>query len=198
METFAQPVSLKDTLGYLMKSEPKPAVRLDSRGSFVTGTNVRIAGIKAGISFADRLEFGIGYQWLVSDHRKFYPSDTPNGYALTDLKLRYGSFYSEYTFFAKKYWSVTVPVQLGLGQSFYLEQRKQGNNIRHGRGLVWLYEPAMITDFYFLRYFSVGGGIGYRLMLLNNKSIDERFSAPVYMYRFRVFFGKIYRDLRPQ
>jgi hypothetical protein len=52
----------------------------------------------------------------------------------------------------------------------------------------------MTIEHRFLKYFAAGGGVGFRLMLKNNTALDERFSAPIYLLRFRILFEELYRD----
>lgn len=194
----SQPVNLIDSLGALLKTTPKPLLKLDSRNSFITGVPVNLFGVKSGVQFSDRLEMGIGYQWLKSQHMRLI---SPTG-SLVDvkeiamLKFRYFVVYGEYTFFSAKHWTITVPVQIGVGNSFLLLNNEKFDRLKMKKGGVFLYEPAMLTDFHFLRYFSIGGGVGFRLMLVNNKSLSDRFTSPNYTLRFRINFGKLWRDIK--
>jgi len=198
-QTNAQPVNLTDSLSALLSTQPKPLLKMDSRNSFVTGIPVSLLGVKAGVQFSNRLELGLGYQWLKSQHTRVV---TPSGSndeekKQAELKFRYFVVYGEYTFFSAENWTITVPVQVGVGNSFLLLDDGKYKGLKLKKGGVLLYEPAMLTDFHFLRYFSVGGGVGFRLMLINNKALSDRFTSPNYILRFRINFGKLWRDLKP-
>jgi len=197
---FSQTISLRDSLSYLLRKEPKPVIKLDSRNSFITGTSVRMLGVKAGYEFGERLGFGVGYQWLNSEHKRLIDQSSDDMISPTvgELKFNYFLVYGEYTFYSGKNWTVTVPAQIGIGRNYLVARSPSNDRKVHDSGLVWLYEPSMLVDYYFLRYFSLGGGFGYRLMLVNNKKIEDRFTAPTYTFRFRVFVGKLWRDLKLQ
>ena len=71
-----------------------------------------------------------------------------------------------------------------------------GVNIKQNEGLIVLYEPAMILEYAVLPFIGIGGGVGYRLMLKNNKAINERFTAPTYKLVFSLKLGVLYKQLR--
>lgn len=109
---------------------------------------------------------------------------------LADVRMVYGSAYFEYAFHHDEDWRIILPVQLGAGLSWL-----QDDGFNSQRGLVVLYEPSMAIEYGFLDYFAIGGQIGLRLMLINNKDIDKQFTAPTWGLRFRVKLGKLRRDI---
>jgi hypothetical protein len=38
----------------------------------------------------------------------------------------------------------------------------------------------------------VGAGFGYRIMLKNNRDIEQQFTSPVYALRLRLIFDELY------
>jgi len=44
-----------------------------------------------------------------------------------------------------------------------------------------------------LKILGVGIGLGYRIMLKNNRAIDQQFTSPVYALRVRLIFDELYR-----
>ena len=63
-------------------------------------------------------------------------------------------------------------------------------------GISWIiiYEPAMTIEYKFLKYFGIGGGVGFRLAIKSNQQIKESFTAPEYILRFKIYSGDIYKD----
>ncbi|MDG1766408.1 MAG: hypothetical protein P8H98_06410, partial [Flavobacteriales bacterium] len=106
-------------------------------------------------------------------------------------RMLYGSAYFEYAFHHEEDWRIILPVQLGAGMSWLQNQTGENSN----RGVVLLYEPSMAIEYSFLDYFAIGGQIGLRLMLINNRDIDKQFTAPTWGLRFRVKLGKLKRDI---
>jgi hypothetical protein len=182
---IAQPAALGDTLKLAFSEEPKLIGRLEARTSFITGQPVQVRGIQGGANFGDRVAVGIGYHWLQSRITSINPEDEQER-----LLFRYVAPFFEYSFLHKKRWLVSIPLRIGIGGS---SVKSESGKI--DRGGVFLYEPAMTIEYQFLKYFGIGVGAGYRFMLVNNKSIDQKFNSPVYLFKFKVQLGKIYADL---
>lgn len=174
---IAQPAALGDSLRFAFSQEPKLMGRLEARTSFITGNPVQVRGLQVGVNFGNRVAVGIGYHWL-------QPEDEQER-----LLFRYVAPFFEYSFLHKKRWLVSIPLRIGIGGSS--EETESG---KIDRGGVFLYEPAMTIEYQFLKYFGIGVGAGYRLMLVNNKAIDQKFNSPVYLFKFKVQLGKIYAD----
>lgn len=193
----SQPVNLGDSLRHYFQEEGKFIIRIDTRNSFITGRTAQIRGIKAGISYGDRLSIGIGYNWLkkgFDQNLNLGPDD--NQYSVnSQLHFMFISPFAEYVFYVKRGFSVAIPIQIGLGTSWLSYNDIAGNKARTDRKFIMLYEPAMTVEQKFLKYFAVGGGIGYRLMLKNNKEVDARFTSPIYLIRLRILFLEIYNNI---
>lgn len=190
--------SLSDSLQKALAQEPVFFGKVSTRNSFVTGVPVRTFGIKGGVNFDDRLSFGMGFHWL--ERGKNYNFNLESGQQEErELRLSYASAFCEYSFIHRKHWQVTIPVSFGVGRSWELrnplpelEGFKKTDALNHST--VVLYEPGMIAEYLFLKYFGIGGGVGFRLMLKRNKLIDQQFTAPIWELRFRVRFGELWKD----
>jgi hypothetical protein len=44
-----------------------------------------------------------------------------------------------------------------------------------------------------MKVLGVGVGLGYRIMLKNNRGIEQQFTSPVYALRVRLIFDELYR-----
>ena len=190
----AQSVNLSDSLNNVFKQPLTPVLKLDTRNSFVTGRSAQIWGVKAGVSFGKRMNLGLAYSWLHSDISK--PLSEPNQNMSGLIRLRYFGPFAEYTFYRKGNWEATVPLQLGFGKSFLIEESGEVSG-RINEGNIFLYEPAMVVDYKVLNLISIGGGVGYRLMLVNNRNLDQRFTAPVYMIRARLLLENWIKLVKP-
>ncbi len=190
----AQQVGLTDTIRNAFDKKPSISFRLNTRNSFVTGKPIATRGAKVGWSFGDKVSVGAGVHWI--EHNTYTGATIENGIpTLSEVRMMYGSVFFEYSFIYKKRWQVFIPVQLGVGVSRNRYFNNAGvNEFREG-GAVILYEPGMIAEYSFLKYFGVGAGGGVRLMLLNNRRIDEQLTAPIWEVRFKVRFGELLNDL---
>src|SRR5690606_38875424 len=97
--------------------------------------------------------------------------------------------------FRNEKWEHTIPIQVGFGNAWYEHREYNGISVRENYKPVILYEPAMTTQYKLVPWFGVGVGIGYRVLLLNNRNLNENLNSPVYVFRLKVFFGEIYRSL---
>ncbi len=159
---------------------------MDARNSFVTASYSKVKGVKIGLSYHKVFKLGIGYSWMKTD---YYPERFDDS---TNLRLGYGNAFLEYTFFQTKHWQFEIPIQIGLGRISY--------NSPEGRILekqwVPIWEPAMTFEYLFLRYFGVGVGAGYRLVIKPKNPIQEQFTSPIYIFKFKIYFGDIYNDAK--
>ncbi len=194
-----------DSIRYFMKQDGSFMAKFDTRHSFISSRHGRIFGLKFGVDFADRVSFGGGINWLTNrgdlERELSFPDTTVNG----GLAFWYLSPFFEYTFFEDPNWKLSMPVRIGLGgaEFSYWDPEKE-KKIKRGK-LLFSYEPVLTAQYKFLRYFGVGTGIGYRIIALDRSLIPSRFdqdpyrfTSPIYIFRFKVFFGKMYRDVFPQ
>jgi hypothetical protein len=192
VSSFSQTINLGDSLKNVLKNKPIPTARIDSRNSFVSGRNARVQGIKAGFTFRKTLTLGLGYSWLVSDIKERIGPGETGGEG--QLKMRYMSVFGEYTFYRKGPWEATIPLQIGLGNSF-LQVKESGKKKKIDSNPVLLYEPIMTIEYKVLNLIGIGGGVGYRIMLQNNKDINYQFTSPIYVIKMRLIFEEIYKKV---
>ena len=191
----AQAVNLSDSLKDIFKSKPSPSLKLDSRNSFVTGQSARMAGIKAGASFKKTMVIGFGYSWLLSDLNQ----PTPVGYGLGEsrINMRYFGPFVEYSYFRKYPWESIIGANLGYGYIF-LRPTEGSSKEKIWRTNAFVYEPSMAIDYKIGGWVAVGVGLGYRLVIRGSKDIEQNFTAPVYVLRFRILFDKIEPIIRKE
>ncbi|MBR9830625.1 hypothetical protein GYB57_00630 [bacterium] len=192
---FAQ--SFERDIRDALKTKPVLDLRLDSRHSFINQSGVNVFGVKGGIEFDRKLRFGLGFNILSTPLRTSI-SYLENGILKTSDQARlvfyHVSPYTEYVFYKGERWEVSIPVQFGIGNSYYTLNTDNGR-INRNRQFILTYEPAITAQYKILKYFGLGFGVGYRLMIVDNKAVKESFNSPVYIFRFKIFFGEIYKDL---
>ena len=190
-----QAVNLSDSLKDIFKSKPSPSLKLDSRNSFVTGQSARMAGIKAGVSFKKTMVIGFGYSWLLSDLKQ--PTPTAYGIGESRVNMRYFGPFVEYSYFRKYPWESIVVANLGYGYIF-LRPTEGNSKEKIWRTNAFVYEPSMAIDYKIGGWVAVGIGLGYRLVMRGSKEIEQNFTAPVYVLRFRILFDKIEPIIRKE
>lgn len=191
--TNAQTINLSDSLYRILKNKPTPTAKFDSRNSFVTGNSAKVFGIKAGLSFNRTLTIGIGYNWIATDLTA--PVRVNAQWFDGEIHMRYIAPFLEYSFYKKGNWEAMVPVQLGFGRSFQQAKTPSGD-VNLNIGQVILYELGMNVEYKIMNVVGVGGGLGYRLMLKNNRTMEQQFTSPVYVLRIRLIFDEILKRAR--
>lgn len=192
LTSFSQ--SFEQELKEALTEKPKFEFRFDSRNSFINQNGVRVIGVKAGIQFDKKLSFGLGYNQLWSKIKKEISVDN-NIYQGT-IGYYYFSPYVEYAFYKDEKWQLSIPVQFGLGESFYTYRIAEKRKVL-ARKFVFSYEPAIAFEYRFLDYFGAGMGVGYRLMIASNKELDEQFTSPVYIFKLKIYFERLWEDIKP-
>ncbi|MBI2967449.1 MAG: hypothetical protein HYY40_06520 [Bacteroidetes bacterium] len=169
-----------------LRQKPKITVNLDTRNAFITNGRVKFTGIKAGLDFGKTIKFGAGYHFL----------QTPIYRDTLQFRVAYVALYGEYIFLKSKRWEFSLPVQLGAGNSSYeYTDNTTGLKNRINEKMIVLYEPALAAQYKFFKWLGFGMGMGYRIMLVNNKAIDEKMTSPIYVFHLKVFPGVIIRGI---
>lgn len=189
------PAQLFDSIARFVQEPPRPVVRLDMRGSFVSNQNVRLFGVKVGLEHAHRFQYGVGYSFLFTPVTGEVEVD---GLGPAPSRLRVGLVtpYVDYAFYQRGPWEVHLPVQIGIGGGSIVYEDKEGNTRKWARTGLITYEPTMNVQYRFLRYFAVSAGWGFRLVIQTGDDLGENLNAPTYMLGLRVFFEDIRRDLQ--
>jgi hypothetical protein len=167
-----------------------PSFKFDTRNSFITGSSAKIYGIKAGVNFGKRLSVGIGYNFIGTELKE---DVLVNDQKLTaDIRMNYVAPFIEYSFYQRGPWELITPIQFGVGNSLLQYSTTEGKLVIN-KSRVVLYEPGMAFEYKILKVLGVGVGFGYRIMLKNNRAIDQQFTSPVYALRVRLIFDELYK-----
>ncbi len=179
--TKAQPVNLKDSFKGVFESKPTVTAKWDTWGTFIGGRTFNTQALKAGAEFNEKLVLGFGYNWLSNG---VYLSALDRGInQQCSFELHYFGPYAEFDFFKSGHWRGTLPIQLGIGNSFLKYYDSEGSRVIIKKEQVILYEPAMSFSYDIANLFEVGAGFGYRIMLKNNNSIDQPLTSPNFVVR---------------
>ncbi|MBI5219825.1 MAG: hypothetical protein HY958_12935 [Bacteroidia bacterium] len=199
--SFSCSAQFLDSLKTFLKQKPRIAFRFDTKTSFISANNVSIWGINLGLDFDKKLKTGFGYYFLFSDFSKNKVVSRENNLPDTSVNARlnfnYGGIFVEYVFYNKKRWEICFPLHLGIGVSKY---RYDLNKLPYETEprLMGLYEANLCAQYRIFFWLGVGGGIGYRLMLIDNRMNDESFTSPIYSVKVKIFFGDLYRKYFPK
>lgn len=179
---------------------PRLDLRLDARTSFITNNPARIVGVKLGVDFNDKVKVGIGYNWLRSTilNNEYINKGLGRTEIYTRLVLRYFSPYFEYTYHNSPKLELSIPVMIGLGTSHYTPLNVQDSPFYTSNPrMVVFYEPSSTGLYKPIKWFGIGFGIGYRLVFVGNRGLNQNFNSPIYVLRAKLLLGEIYRSIGP-
>lgn len=186
----AQTINLGDSLRDVFRQRVSPSVKFDTRNSFITGRTATVYGVKGGVNFGARLSVGLGYNFIGTELTEDVHFE--GELVRADIRMNYIAPFVEYSFYQRGPWVVSAPIQFGIGNSFLCYDSGTGAR-NFSRGRVVVYEPGMAFEYKILKVIGVGAGIGYRIMLKNNRDIQQQFTSLVYALRARLIFDEIYR-----
>jgi len=191
---------LLDSFKVILKSKSTLDLRIESRYSFIDNDFAGISGIRVGVSFRRKLRFGGGVSWLKNDIAENVYLTNENGYLVSTpryLKLAYLCLYADFVFYKTKRWQVSVPIQTGIGATWFQYQRAYELNSANKK-LLLLYEPGISTHFKVFKWFGLGAAVGYRFTIKNNSDINYRLSSPTYALKILFWADQLYYDLFPK
>jgi len=201
---FAQSSDQNKGLGIDFKDKPTIFFMYDRNYSFVESKLASTSGLKIGLEFSKKLKLGIGYSWLNNDvvEKKTVITDLGNDTSLNaKLTMRMGILYSEYIFYDKSNWQFSMPVQLGIGTSYFTYYESMGDLVEKKKlsqeGIGMLNVTGMAT-YRVLKWFGLSAGAGVRLMIVDNNNVDQNLNGPIFAFRIRIFFGEIYKSFFPK
>ena len=177
-------VDMFDAISKSLKTKPKVFISSDTKNSFISSRAGLFFGAKLGLEFDNTFRIGLGFSGLFN---KTY-SGYINGIKKSEenLNFNYVSLFAEYIYNNQKKYDFALPVALGFGYSWLGDFETSPS-----RDFVILYETQLIGTYYPISYLGIGAGVGYRIMLLNNSYIDEKFTAPIYSIKLKINFGEI-------
>lgn len=179
-----------------MDNKPKIIFKFDTRKSFIDNSNVTVFGWKVGVEFNKKIRIGGGFNNLTEDHSrnldKVYFGD--NGIDTLGegvLNFSYICYFVDYVLLSRPKWEISYPIQLGIGASHYRYTDEEVGLVERDKGTVVLLETAITGHYKLTKWFGIGMGVGYRLMLVNNNELDSKFNSPIYIFKLKVFLASI-------
>ncbi len=188
---------------WCLKQKPHLFLKLDSRNSFIYNSRVKIFGIKGGVSYGKRLSFGIGYNQLQPPshnfNRQVYYTNQDNvrDSVTSTLSMFYVSAHVEYIFYQSKHWELSMPLQIGLGQTYY-KYELYGKRRTKDANLNFIYEPAVSIEYKFVKWVGVGADAGFRFMVTGDRKLNQKFNSPTYSFKLLIYYSEIYKSLFPK
>ncbi len=176
-----------DSIRVSLTHKPKFYADFNTRNSFIANSRAQVRGILGGVTFNNNFTLALSYNWLITEFNTISPENDTSA-----LKMRYVAPFVSYSFLEKKNLQLSVPVYFGFGQTLYENTKKEKTNAH----FIFTYEPSMKATYRVFKYVGISAGIGYRVLLIGNRFIDENFNSPTYTVGVKLFMGDIYSDVK--
>lgn len=188
------PFFLSSALAQETSKKIKFLAKFETRNSFVQTHHVTMLGVRAGFEFKFPVRCGIGYYWMLTniDSKLYNPIDFGLIDPTAQPKMRYAIGYIDYSFYNEDDWTISVPVQIGVGETYY----RSSESDRFANGLIVPMEAGVAVDYLFTDWVGFGVGLGYRVLLKGNKQVKENFNSPYYQIRLNILFTEIFRGIK--
>jgi hypothetical protein len=192
-----------DTIKDCLKQKPQLFAKLDGRNSFIENSRAKIFGLKLGVTYGKRLSFGLGYNQLYSratafDKKIYFIDSRGEPYPiLARLHMYYFSVHAEYAFYQTKHWELSMPLQFGIGKSYYT-YRFLGKEFKRDEAFNFIYEPAISIEYKFVKWIGLGADVGYRFMIASDKDLNKSFTSPTYAFKLLIYYSEIFKSLFPK
>jgi hypothetical protein len=163
--------------------------KFEGRNAFVRTHHALFLGVRAGVELKFPIRLGVGYYWMQShfDSNLYDGREYPDAGKTAQPRMRYAIAYAEYTFWQEDDWSLSVPVQMGFGETFYATDLDK----HVANDFVMPLEAGIDVGYMFVRWAGIGVGLGYRVMLIDNAKVKENFNSPYYQVRLNLVFSEL-------
>lgn len=166
----------------------------NNRFSYFNKNLYSILGFKMGFTMLKKHKVGIGFNYLYS-HIYDNSSLTINNitYELkSPLKYYFITGFYEPIFYQNKHWELSVPIHLGIGESYFLYWLN-GNRMVYDKSTIINMEVVVGGHYKFFWWMGVGSGVGYNYNLKTNNFIEQDFNGPVFYAKIKIFVGDIFK-----
>ena len=181
-----------DSIEIALKHKPTLDLKFESRNSFFANEWAKVSGLRVGANFNKTFKVGLGYSWL--QKKVPHTISIENKYTQADFLFHYGTAYAEYTFYNIKPFSMAIFASIGGGRSWDRYIDINGNRQTANSSFVFVYEPYMTGMIDVLKYFAVGGGMGFRIAVSGDKFSNQRLNTLIYVFKLQVKISDILND----
>ncbi len=190
----------RDTLHEAFVSKKTFDGRYESKNSFSEGDRIEVVSFKLGVTFGKKISIGGGYAYLnTSLSKRTLLPDISGSVAMKEnrLNFRYLCYYIDFVFYKSKRWQLSSQVEFGAGLSKFEFLPNGLRNNRVGK-FICLYNPAINIKFKIFKWLGLGGTIGYRFMLINDKTIGRKLNSPLYSAGVFIYWNELALALFPK
>jgi hypothetical protein len=192
--SFNSSAQFFDTIQSSLQHKPRMEFKFESRNSFFANEWAVIRGVRVGLDFDKTFKVGLGYSWLSKEIQ--HSITVSDKQVNADYFFHYGVVYGEYTFYRVKPFSMSIYASVGGGRSWDRYIDLHGDRQTANSSFVFVYEPYMTGMVDVLKYFAIGGGMGFRLVATGNEFSRSRLNTLIYVFKLKVKVVELIDDLQ--
>lgn len=184
------------------KRSLSPFLVFDSYYSFIGNKSADVWGFKGGVKIDEKWRLGVGYNLLSSDivEKKVLPGKellfAKNDTVKAQLFFRYFPVMAEYIHYNKGNWQISTPLQVGYGQSYFQYFDKNDNKRRIFKKGVVASQLGVNAQYKIIKWVGLTAGVGYRVMLVNNKEIDAKMNSPIFAVGIKIYLSEVIKSIK--
>ncbi len=191
---------LADTIKYSLQQKPKFFITLASFNTFIDHQYANINRLKMGLSYNQRLRFGISLSSLSNNAVVTQLHITENNLVYTtngELNFSFVSLSAEYFFYNNYPWQSTItPFHIGFGGANYRYIRRPDRKSTFTpTETIILYQPEISAQYNIFQWLGVGATTGYRISLYRSKKQTQHLDAALFALDIRLFLDEVYKIL---
>lgn len=173
----------------------RPQFRLDNRLTFLNNQRITISGLDAGVLLKNKLRITLGYYWA-SDQPTSLKKTLDNVEYPGRFDMNYGSLNMEFIYLNKRFFSLGMPLEFGLGSNSLYYQSEANNLLPEKQsGILALSYFGLSATFKPIRWIGLKAAFGYRKTLYN-KVQQLRYDGIYTSVGLAVDFREIITDYR--
>jgi hypothetical protein len=173
----------------------RPYFSIDNRNSFINGRKAQFGGIQLGVILFEEHTLGIGLYGITQQSKAKYRVLDDTISAQKSISLNYFTLFYEFSFFERKHFDISLPIEVGLGgYDIKWENSRTGRLYRERKGGIILTGIGVQPTWMPLPWVGVSFLVGYRLVLDNATS--ENFNGLYYNLGLNFDLRQIYRDIK--
>jgi hypothetical protein len=157
----------KDSIQIMKGKLIRPQFKFDNRLTWYEGQTLVINGFDVGVLLKDKLRLTLGYYKMNDDLNAFRKTiDSVDTGSL--IKMNYGSINSEFIYKDTRFFSLGMPLEIGVGQnSLNYKNFKTDEIYKVESGILVLTYFGLSASFKPIRWIGLKGIVGYRKTVIN-------------------------------
>lgn len=186
---------IRDSLEIVKVKLVRPQVKFDNRLTFYEGQSLAINGFDVGVLLKDKMRLTLGYYRLNEDlnilKRTIDSIDIQRS-----IKIQYGAINTEIIYLDKRYFSLGLPLEIGIGYSQFKRLNYLTDQIINSQeGFLAMAHFGLAATFKPLRWIGLKGILGYRKTIFNQVS-NFQFDGLFTSLGLNIDFHEIMSDIR--